>query len=70
MKFRYCYLCIDTEEGLCYDCSKYYNTCLNCIAYGDGSACDNCETDEGIDLDNDLLLILEFIEKNYEYFQT
>ena len=46
MKFRYCYLCIDTEEGLCYDCSKYYNTCLNCIAYGDGSVCDNCETDE------------------------
>jgi hypothetical protein len=70
MKFRYCYDCIETEDGLCNECVEYYNVCLNCVAYGDGSVCENCEKDESICLDYDIAEILEFIERNYTYFQT
>jgi hypothetical protein len=70
MDFRYCYYCLETEEGLCYDCVKYYNSCLNCIFYGEGTRCENCSSDEGICLDDDVLIVLEYIDRNYAYFQT
>ena len=69
-ELSYCILCFYDEDGLCNDCTEDFNVCINCIAYGEGNLCANCESsDEGICLDNDLQRALQYISENDEYFE-
>ena len=69
----FCFLCFEDPDGICYECAKRFNVCLNCIAYSvDGNVCENCEEmgDEGVSLTYDLQQVFEYIQKNDEYFQN
>jgi|LakMenEpi03Aug12_release.lakeMendotaPanAssembly.Ray.scaffolds.fasta_scaffold00515_51 hypothetical protein len=70
MDRKHCYFCFIDELGLCDVCLTGINTCFNCLAYGNGGLCLNCETngDEGVDLNNDLLEIFYWIQRNDSYF--
>lgn len=64
----FCENCYNSDVGICINCNNL-NICLNCLAYGNGQLCANCEhEDEGIDLTYDIQLILAYIVKNDEYF--
>lgn len=70
MDRKYCYFCFIDELGLCDPCLTSINTCLNCLAYGNGGLCLNCQMngDEGVDLNNDLLEIFYWVQRNDSYF--
>lgn len=72
MDRNYCYFCFIDEIGLCDLCLGSVSICLNCLVYGNGGLCLNCETngDEGVYLDDDLLQILDWIQRNDSYFLT
>ena len=65
MNEEYCEECY-IEGDICNDCVG--NLCLNCIAYGDGGLCINCEgMDEGIDISHDYYLLSIWIRNNNMY---
>lgn len=72
MNKDHCYFCFIDEIGLCDMCLNDINLCLNCIVYGNGGLCINCLTygDEAIDLNNDLLNVFNWIQRNDSYFAS
>lgn len=72
MDRNHCYFCFIDEIGLCDLCLSEISICLNCLVYGNGGLCLNCERngDEGVYVDDDLLQILAWIQRNDSYFLT
>lgn len=67
----FCVFCFYNENGICRNCSSRMKVCMNCVVYGiDGNPCQNCESmgDEGIDLTFDLVSVLDYINRNRQYF--
>lgn len=69
----YCFECKISDIGLCFNCAVTKNFCLNCIAYGEGSYCQNCirfhELDEAVDLHFDLEIIDDWVQRNNHFWR-
>jgi hypothetical protein len=67
---NFCKECFLNEDCLCYDCSRDMGICINCIYYGEGGLCENCESDEAISMDHDLNFAYEWIYFNNKWFES
>ena len=64
-----CYDCYISSDLICKSCENKTDVCLNCIYYGDGGMCSNCEEgDEGISTEYDTRTVLEWIIWNTDYW--
>jgi hypothetical protein len=68
---KFCYFCFIDEIGICDFCLTDIECCLNCIVYGNGGQCLNCELqgDEAVSLGQNISDIIDWIQRNDAYFR-